>query len=201
MGQRLVVTIENNEKTLAKIYYHWSAYTYSALYKTRNIINCIYNHRDETEKELQLKLIRFCENNGGGITGNEKYNEHEYIQKLFPNEAFKTEDYSRNNGLIALSEIGMDGLQGWSEGDVFINIDTDQVDFCVYCGYENLEEYIEERKEWDEDFDETETEDVPEFNFSLGQFNTNDIDEIIASLDTTNEHIIKCGGEICEIIE
>ena len=50
MGQRLVVTIEKGDRNLCKIYYHWSAYTYSALLETKKIINCIYNHKDETEK-------------------------------------------------------------------------------------------------------------------------------------------------------
>ena len=52
MGQRLVVTVKSKGEDLAKIYYHWSAYTYSALLETRNIIDCIYNHNDETEREL-----------------------------------------------------------------------------------------------------------------------------------------------------
>ena len=201
MGQRLVVTIEKGEKSLAKIYYHWGAYTYSALFQTKNIIDCIYNHDDETEKELQLRLIRFCEESGGGITSNKEYSEHKYIQSTFPNETFKTDDYSRNNGLIAISEMGMNGLQGWSEGDVYINLDTDKVDFCVYCGYESLEGYIEERKSWDDDFNEKEMENIPTFDFCLGCFEVTDIDAIIASLDTTNAHIIKCNGEICEMIE
>lgn len=199
MGQRLVVTIEKGGKSLAAIYYHWSAYTYSALYETRNIINCIYNHNNETEEELLLRLIRFCEENGGGIRGTEE--EFKYIQGLYPNETFKTENYSRSDGLIALSKKGRADLQSWSEGDVYINLDTDQVDFCVYCGYEYLDEYIEDRKSWDEDFDEKEMENIPEFDFSLGQFDVNDIDAIIASLDTTDAYIIKCNGEICEIIE
>lgn len=201
MGQRLVVTIEKNEKAIAKIYYHWSGYTGDSLYRTRDIIHCIYNHKDETEKELQLRLIRFCEENGGGITGTEEYREFEYIQNLFPNETFKTNDYGRSNGLIALSEKGMLGLQRWSEGDVFINLDTDQVDFCVYCGYESLEEYIEERKSWDDEFNEKELENIPTFDFSLGYFDVNDIDAIIDSLDGTDyEGVIKCDGEICEMI-
>ena len=198
MGQRLICTINKGERELAKIYFHWSAYTYSALYETKKVIDCIYNHKDETEEELLLRLIRFCENNGGGIRGTKE--EFEYIQKLYPNEMFKTDDYSRNNGIIALSESGMNDLQGWSEGDVYIDLDTDQVDFCVYYGYEYLEEYIEERKSWDEDFDETKLN-IPEFDFNLGYFNANDIDTIIAGLDTNDAHIIKCNGEICEIIE
>lgn len=198
MGQRLVVSVEKGDKKLCNIYYHWSAYTYSALLETKKIIDCIYNHKDETENDLLLRLIRFCENNGGGIRGTE--DEFKYIQGLYPNEVFKTENYSRNDGLIALSKKGMTDLQSWSEGDVYINLDTDQVDFCVYCGYEYLDEYIEERKSWDEDFDEKEME-IPEFDFSLGYFDVNDIGAIIASLDTTDAHVIKCDGEICEIIE
>ena len=128
MGQRLVVTIEKGERELAKIYYHWSAYTYDALYETKKVIDCIYNHNDETERELLLRLIRFCENNGGGIRGSKE--ELAYVQHLYFNETFKTEDYSRNNGLIALSKSGMADLQSWSEGDVYINLDTDQVDFA-----------------------------------------------------------------------
>ena len=201
MGQRLVVTVKTKGQDLAKIYYHWSAYTYSALLETRKIIDCIYNHNDETERELQLRLIRFCEENGGGITGTEEYNEHEHIQKLFPNETFKTDDYSRSNGLIAISEKGMAGLQYWSEGDVIINLDTDQVDFSVYYSYEYLDYYIEERKEWDEDFDEEEMKYLPTFDFNLGYFDANDIDAIVASLGATDAHVIKCDGEICEMIE
>ena len=200
MGQRLVCTIETNEKTLCNIYFHWSAYTYSALLETKKIIDCIYNHKYETEKELLLRLIRFCEENGGGIRGTE--DEFEYIQNLYPNQTFKTDDYSRDYGLIALSEQGMADLQSWSECDVYINIDTDEVDFCVYAGYESLDEYIRERKSWDDEFDETELNNIPTFDFSLGYFNVSDINAIIASLDSVgvNEDVIKCGNEICELV-
>lgn len=201
MGQRLVVTINFQGQDLAKIYYHWSAYTYSALLETKKIIDCIYNHNDETERELQLRLIRFCENNGGGITGNRGLNEFQYIQNLYPNEEFKSEGIDRNDGLIALSEKGMADLQSWSEGDVYINLDTDQVDFCVYSGHEYLDEYIEERKSWDDEFDEKELENMPTFDFCLGYFDVNDIGAIIASLDEAgNADVIKCDGEICEMI-
>ena len=42
MGQRLVCTIETNEKKLCNIYFHWSAYTYSALLETKKIIDTAY---------------------------------------------------------------------------------------------------------------------------------------------------------------
>ena len=98
MGQRLVISIEKYGMPICKLYYHWSAYTISALHETKNVVHCIYNHKDETMRELQLRLIRFCEANGGGIDGNKE--EQEYVQRMFPNEKFLTEGYSRSNGLL-----------------------------------------------------------------------------------------------------
>lgn len=195
MGQRLVVTINCQGKDLAKIYYHWSAYTYSALLETKKIIDCIYDHNDETEKELQLRLIRFCEENGGGITGTEEYHEHEYIQSVFPNETFRTDGYSRNNGIIAISEKGMNGLQSWSEGDVCINLYDDEVVFDVYSYYENLNEYIEERKEWDDNFQGLTLEEIPQIYCELGYFGIHDIDNIIAVLENDSD-IVRYNNEI-----
>lgn len=198
MGQRLVVTIEKNEKEIAKIYYHWSAYTVSALMQTQEIIDCIYDHNDETEKEMLLRLIRFCENNGGCIDMDYDKSELTYIQSLYPNETFKTTG-SRSNGLIALSEMGMADMQRYSEGDVYINLDDETVDFCVYSGYDNLEEYIEERQSWDDDFEGITLEDIPKIDCDLGFFNVEDIGAIIAALDN-EPYVVNCNGEICELI-
>lgn len=201
MGQRLVVSIQSQGQDLAKIYFHWSAYTSSALYETQKIVDCIYNHNDETEKELQLRLIRFCETNGGGITGNEEYNEHEYIQNLFPNEKFKTDGISRNDGLIAISEKGMNGLQYWSEGDVIINLDEDLINFGVYAGYEYFAEYIEERKEWDDEFEGLTLEDIPDIGYDLGYIDVEDLANVIHALDVANANPVRNGNEIFELTE
>lgn len=201
MGQRLVLSVEKGERKLCNIYYHWGGYTDSALLHTKEIIDCIYNHNDETEEEMLLRLIHFCENQGGGIANGYDGDEWKYIQNLYPNETFKANDISRSDGLISLSESGMAESQKWSEGDVYINLDTDQVDFCVYSGYEDLDEYIEERKSWDDEFDEKDLENMPTFDFCLGYFDVNDIGAIIASLDEAgNTGVIKCDGEICEMI-
>ena len=151
MGQRLVITIKQNNEDLAKIYYHWSAYSYSALLETKKVINCIYNSKDETIKEMQLRLIKFLEGDGGGIRGEES--EFEYIQRMYPNETFKTDGYSRSNGLIAISKDGMQDMQKWSEGDIIIDLDTDTVENTVFSWYESLEEYNQGRMEWDDEFD------------------------------------------------
>lgn len=197
MGQRLVVTIKGGEERLCNIYYHWSAYTMSALYQTRDLINCIYNREDETKEELLLRLIRFCEKEGGGISNGPEGEEWKYIQNLYPNETFKADGISRSDGLISLSEKEMDVSQSWSEGDVDINLDEDMVRFGVYGWYESFEEYNEERQEWDEDFEDMSLEDIPSIDYDLSYFATADIDAIIEDLYEKGE-LVRCGNEIFE---
>ena len=198
MGQRLVVTINNDGREIAKIYYHWSAYSYSALHRVQRIVHCIYNHNDETEKELLLRLIRFCELSGGGIRGDEK--EFEYIKAMYPGEKFKEDGYSRNYGLIALSEEGMASLQNWSEGDVDIYVDKYSIHNTVYSYYETIEEYNEDRKEWDEDFEDLKLEDVPELGFDLGDIDVADIDTVVEELYDYDD-VVRYGNEIFSLIE
>lgn len=199
MGQRLVITLKDGKRDLAAIYYHWSAYTYDALSETKKVINCIYNHQEETAEEMLLKLIKFIEKNGGGIVGREE--EFEYIQKLYPREKFKRDNYSRNYGLVALSPDGIEVVKGWSEGDVDIQLDSDMVDFGVYSGYSSLEAYLDEREEWDEDFDRAEFEqNIPKLNCNLGYFNIYEIDEVIAAIESVDgEYVVQCEDEICEL--
>ena len=198
MGQRLVVTITKNNEDLAKIYFHWSAYTYSALLETKKVVDCIYNHEDETVKELQLRLIKFVEDNGGGIKGDDS--EFEYIQRMYPNEVFKTENYNRSYGLIALSKDGMQDLQDWSEGDVIIDLDTDTVENNVYGWWDDIDAYNEERKEWDDDFEGYVFEDIEDIGYDIGQFYVEDIDDILASLYHV-DGVCRNGVDIFEMIE
>ena len=41
MGQRLVISCIKNQECFAKIYYHWSAYTYDAFWEARHILKFI----------------------------------------------------------------------------------------------------------------------------------------------------------------
>ena len=197
MGQRLVVTIKYQKKELAKIYYHWSAYTTSALLETEKLIDCIYNHEDETAKELQLRLIRFCEENGGGID-NDSY-EFRYIEKMFPGESFVKENYSRNYGLIALSEKNMGSMQKWSEGDVEINLDDEVVEFCVLSWYESLKDYNRDQT-WDENFTPLGYEDVVDIGYDLCQFNIDDIHKITKIVTELEDEICRYGDEVYEFM-
>lgn len=202
MGQRLVVTVERSEKPLAKLYFHWSAYTGDALYVTRDIVHCIYNHKDETDEDMLLRLIRFCEDRGGGIDGGKDSPAWTYISIKYPKEKFKSFGISRSDGLIALDKNSMIDMQRWSEGDVYIKLDKDLIDFCVYCGYESLDEYIEERKSWDDDFEEFTLDECPRVGYELGYIDVNDIDALIKEFEGVedNQNVIMFGNEIVELI-
>lgn len=202
MGQRLVVTVERSNKPLARLYFHWSAYTGDALYVTRDIVHCIYNHKDETDRDMLLRLIRFCEERGGGIDGGEDSVAWEYITAAYPNEVFKSDGISRSDGLIAIDKESMADMQKWSEGDVYIELDEDMIDFCVYSGYESLDEYIQERKSWDEEFEVFTLEEIPRVNYNIGYISIRDIDALIDEFNNTedNQNVIMFGNEIVELI-
>ena len=89
MGQRLVITIQDCGEEICKIYYHWSAYSRSALMETRDVLNVLFDEENDI-KDLRLRMIRFCECNGGGIDGGKDSDEWKYIQKVYPHEAFKS---------------------------------------------------------------------------------------------------------------
>ena len=200
MGQRLVVTIERNDNTLAKLYFHWSAYTGDALYVTRDIVHCIYNHKDETDREMLLRLIRFCEKRGGGIDGGEGSAAWKYITTTYPGEKFKSDEISRSDGLIAIDEDSMDEMQRYSEGDVYINLDDDMVNFGVYAGYEELDEYLEIMGE-DEELDGLTEKDIPYIDHELGYFDVKDIDAIVDAFEKTDDvhNLMIFGSEIVEL--
>jgi len=143
MGQRLVVTVISKQETIAKIYYHWSAYSINALEEARYLIEKFYDEEYANILNYRLRLIRILEEHDGGIDGGKDSPEFAYIQKLFPNEEFQN-DPSRNNGLIALSEKGMEDLENWSEGDLSIDLDNQIVFSSVYFEYEDIESYNEE---------------------------------------------------------
>ena len=110
MGQRLVITGIKNHTPIFNIYYHWSAYTESALNEADQLLK--YLLRPENYNDLVLSAIKYCELNGGGIGLNEELKE---AKRLYPDHDFKMDGISRNNGLIAITANGMDDNTSWAE--------------------------------------------------------------------------------------
>lgn len=198
MGMRLVVTIKNGDKRLCNIYYHWGAYTYSALLQTKKIVDCIYNHVDETEDEFLLRLIHFVEQDGGGIAQGKDSREWKYITKKYPHEKFKEEGIGRNDGLICLSNDGMDDSQSWSEGDLEIDLEEYTIHNYVVWSYESIDDYNEN---WNPDEFRTKTlDEIIDVGYDITCIDIDDIDKVIKALDEVYDDVCRCGNEIYDLI-
>lgn len=86
--------------------------------------------------------------------------ELEYIQSLYPGETFST-DVDRNNGLVYMSKDGMADAQAWSEGDAWIDLDTETFSHEINWPYHGKDDYIE-RLSYDRCGDESDEETVDE---------------------------------------
>lgn len=167
MGQRLNIEIKKGDKVLANSYYHWSAYSQSSCEMAIDIANFIKENQQNCEDVLYA--IRILEHTGAGLTDNvltedeitfaknfyteegfnkwyerHKHSELKTAQSLFPNTEFK-ECNGRNNGLLAITEIGMEETRTWEEGRMTINLDNNSVDFAVVWTYDKeFEQFLEE---------------------------------------------------------
>lgn len=171
MGQRLVITVRKEKKDIAKIYFHWSGYSASALEETRSLLKEI-DIKEEDIKKLQFNIIRACESMGGGIDGGAGSAEFSYVCNMFPNVNFK-EDPNRNCGLVALSENDMEEMQLWSNGNIVIDLDYNRIYNSVFHEYHSLEEY---EADTDKGADEVY---CYESDVDIADFRTEYIDEVI----------------------
>jgi hypothetical protein len=141
VGQRLNIEIIKNGKTLANAYYHWSAYTSSSLQLTQSIIQ----KKDDIQHENDIiRAVRLLEITGALLTSDE-------IEKMNNNvDSFETAT-SRNDGIIAISESGINTTRRWEEGRVEINLDDETVNFDVFWNY-SKESYLGEYRKSEEEY-------------------------------------------------
>lgn len=131
MGQRLVVHMMHENKEIANCYYHWSAYTSSSLEVVKQIMEAFTDELTESCKingvlDNRLLAIRLLEKTGAGVYSKDAEN----VLTLYPGLSF-AEGNNRNEGLISFSEEEMANSNNWSEGDVYIYMDTNIIDFQV----------------------------------------------------------------------
>jgi hypothetical protein len=197
MGQRLIITVQVEEQDIAKLYYHWGAYTVDALYQVKRIINSLAHQGELSKDELILHLIHFVESEGGGIYGGSGSYEWNYVVKKFPNQVFKSKDIDRNNGLIAISERGMNELQYYSEGDVVIDYDGQAVANNVFFCYENVNEY----EQYWTDYHCADCCPTPfEVDTNIEHFDFCDINPVIEIVENAG-HVLSYEGAVYEMIE
>lgn len=110
---------------MANCYYHWSAYTGSALELTRQIIDSYY----DSEAIVGLKMaIDLLEATGGDVNETERAEIQKQPEKFI---SFEFKDCTnRNNGLISVIESGKEETRKWEEGRVTIDLRSETFKFC-----------------------------------------------------------------------
>lgn len=183
MGQRLNIEIYNGETPLANCYYHWSAYTDSALELTKEIIDGYY----DSDKDANVKLaVRLFEQTGAGVNEAERANIKKHMRR-FVGVKFK-DAVSRSDGLISVTEEGMEDTRYYEEGRVVIDLDDKTFDFGILAGY-TVDEYEDE-------YDEL-ASDLPECPYNLSAVEFNEIDALIQFVSdnpdgfTDGEHVFQ----------
>lgn len=212
MGQKLVISVYENldvdtypDNPIAKIYYHWSAYTVSAFEEAKRLLDTYYFDEDISKiSDIRVRLLRSVEKHGGGITGGLEGDEIKRIKKAeqlcVPISLANCEckNISRSNGLIAFTEAGMEDMQEYSEGDLDLilgsDIDDATVINYVYSHYDNFDEV----KEFNDDLEETEVHEIP-FGLDKG-FSYSELEDVISFLNNSNGYIFKRRGDYFEII-
>ena len=152
MGQRLNIQIEANDtdtnetKVLANCYYQWSGYTSSAMELVNEMVNSGIYHLDILDPVE--KAIRLLEATGAGLTEDEltdTYNTPKYNLAT-----------SRNDGLIAISERGINDTVAWEELRVTINLTTGSINITDMV-YDETDEFSSDEADLNSSFDTFQT--------------------------------------------
>lgn len=159
MGQRLNIEIWNGNKCLANAYYHWSAYTNSAADLVEMILGKIEDRQEQPSVYYAIKLL---EATGAGLENDTERN--------YAIEVCNTDDFAkainRNEGLIAVTEDGINATRRWEEFRTTVYLDQRRVNFEVIEVYGNQYEWSEYVREF-----ELETEqnmrDLPELDYDV----------------------------------
>lgn len=111
MGQRLNIEIVKNKEVIANSYFHWSAYSNSAINMVADIIskfNYIKKYEVENAKNKDLLLaIRLLESTGAGIGEKDKKQTVEQIG-IIDDDIILHECQGRNEGIIDTTKDGIE---------------------------------------------------------------------------------------------
>lgn len=149
MGQRLVILnstpfIQTDDQIdTSAIYYHWSAYTDSAVVEITNLRDSVkeYYHKNYNPNVNRLDFFNLaCLQAVSGIAP--QYEESiKYIETL-TNQPYDSSHVNRNDGMIGFTPTDIDHILDWSEGTVNINWVFDEKGYpdfekSTFC-YESL---------------------------------------------------------------
>ena len=199
MGQRLAVIIEHEGNPIAAVYYHWSAYTFSALNIAYDLIDAwdSCSDRDPWQNKL-LNVIHFIRDNRGGLDKAVNGREFKAAQEMYPGEVFPMEGYSRNNGLIALTPEGISSIISAAEGEIILNMDDREIFNTVVNVWESKEELMEAY----DGYSEAEIDNAVSIDLDLSHMRFMDLPKVMdIILNYPEEHLFVHEGLIFETIQ
>lgn len=193
MGQRLVITIHAFDEDIATIYYHWSAYTTTAIQEARDIIDKVDWFNTSNKDELVLLITRYLESCGGGVD----IHDRKVFEEKYPGEEFSN-DVDGSYGLIAISEDSMAQQQNLSQGDLTIDFDTEKVYNEVMFTYESDEEFKQEWTDAGLEDDDIDVKNIKQLLFDPAEVHFFALDSAIEELDDLQ--FCRCFDQIYELI-
>lgn len=156
MGQRLNIEIvdTSGEKALANAYYHWGAYSGSAAAYAKDMIHS--PEWDQLMKEPTVEnAVKLLLLTGAG------FNEVEITEikskHLLPDELL-VPTRGRNEGIISVTEQGIEETQMYAEGTMYIFTDTQCIDIAGVFNYIGDTEYGIADPFYDEVIDDEDSE-------------------------------------------
>ena len=211
MGQRLVIHIKKDDKVIGNCYYHWSAYTRSALELVYDIIKN-YNSRLSNVKLdddiFALRCFSMSDKDGldtksqAGLSEDSLKN----MQKKYPH----LDDWAlpkvvdRNEGIIGTTKRDMDNSKDNEEGAVYIDFTNKVIDFEVYSYYGSVDAWKEEMEEiHGEKIDATS---LPTSPYDVETFNFIEIEDMMEFFESligksVGYYFLDGKGEVCGMIE
>lgn len=186
MGQRLNIEIMYEGKCIANSYYHWSGYTSCALRFALDIIGEI-KERKETDEWKQYTPLQqaflLLYGTGSRVTEDEKKFIEGFVKEL---EGFDlTIAKSRNSGLLAVSEEGMEETRRWEEGRLEIYLDDENAYTDLFF-ITDAKEYL---KEYEIDEEDAEKIQVADFILYDDYWGVLSFDDFVSNACIALEHI------------
>lgn len=191
MGQRLNLEFVQGEKVIGNAYYHWCAYSDSALYLAKQALARLIEIKDESYS-ARLRVAHALHATGAKMTPDE----FEWLKAdadTTPGDrlayvvqyALYQSPANRNDGLIGFSSKSIEDTQKWAEGTVRIDIDTLTIQFGV-IDFEEDVEYLKDVY----DMDDEEVEGIPLYDgpLNLEEMNLEDVAHLEAAFEVAKTH-------------
>lgn len=145
MGQRLTVGLMCDDECKAVVYYHWSGYTIPGIATAGDICQ---NVDVESIVPDILRLVNGDADSDilNSYPGGMDRSELDYYKEHYPNEydQYIKYDISRNNGIVSITESGMDNSLGISEMHIDVFLDTKTMDISQALWEEDLDDLDED---------------------------------------------------------